>query len=49
MNLRLAIGSRQRRPEVEEIVTEDSEPDPALRAGVAFVAAVRESVATRSS
>src|SRR2546426_7245433 len=45
MDLRLAFGSRQRRPEVDEIVTEDSEPDPALHAGVTFVAAARESVA----
>jgi hypothetical protein len=45
MELRLAWGSRQRRPEVDESVTEDSKPDPTLHAGVTLVAAAREPMA----
>src|SRR5438093_272375 len=45
MDLRLAFGARQRSPEVDESVTEDSETDPTLHACVAFIAAARESVA----
>jgi hypothetical protein len=44
-DLRLAFGSRQRCPDVDEVVSEDAEPDPSLHAGVTFVATARESVA----
>lgn len=45
MDLRLAFGTGQRRPQIDEIVTEDPEADPALHARVAFVATAGESMA----